>query len=164
MKIILDDEHTLVTTPHYPWRLHRSYKTVSGHKVILGIGGNVGNVVRRFEHLFHYLKSSPYIRVLETTPMLKNPPFGVEEQPYFYNCVMLVSTPLTPRGLLMYLMRVEKHFGRKRTIKNGSRTLDIDIIFYDNISMETKDLTIPHPAWMRRNSVIIPLQWLKGQS
>ncbi len=164
MKKLLDFEHELVTGAHYPWRISRRYEKITGHKAVLGIGGNMGNVPRRFEHLFWYLKHSPYLRVLETTPMLYNPPFGYLEQPFFYNSVMVVSTTLTPGELLRYLMRVEKRFGRRRTIKDGPRTLDIDIIFYEDVAIDTKKLTIPHPGWMHRNSVIIPLQWLKGRS
>jgi 2-amino-4-hydroxy-6-hydroxymethyldihydropteridine diphosphokinase len=124
--------------------------------------GNIGNVVRRFEHLFYYFKRSSLVRVIETAPILKNPPFGYIEQGDFYNSLILVETSLSPKALLSYVLRVEKVFGRKRLFKDGPRTLDIDIIFYENVKMETKNLTLPHPGWMKRSSVLIPLSHMKG--
>ena len=153
----LNDKHTLISTTYFP------YKTSSkgGYKALLGIGGNIGDVVRRFEHLFWVLKRSPFVRVIETSPMLKNPPFGYTEQQDFYNALLLVETQLTPKMLLRYVLRVERVFRRKRTFKDAPRTLDIDIIFYENVTMETKTLTLPHPRWKERASVLIPLSHMK---
>ncbi|MEA3418212.1 MAG: 2-amino-4-hydroxy-6-hydroxymethyldihydropteridine diphosphokinase [Campylobacterota bacterium] len=165
MKKVLDKQHTLIYTTHYPWQIDacKRREHSNEHKAILGIGGNIGNVVRRFEHLYWFLKRSRHVTLLESAPILKNPPFGFLQQPDFYNSLLLVSTFLTPRQLLRYLLRVEKRFGRRRLIKDGPRTLDIDIIFYDDIHMDSKELKIPHPAWMQRNSVLIPLQMMKGR-
>jgi len=156
----LNEKHTLIFTPHFPY----STKSKGGYKALLGIGGNIGNVIRRFEHLFFYLKRSSFIHMIETAPILKNPPFGYLEQGDFYNTLILVETHLTPQALLRYMLGVEKVFGRKRLFKDGPRTLDIDIIFYENIKMDTKRLTLPHPAWMQRDSVLIPLSMMKGNS
>lgn len=158
LKRMLDEKNELIFTPHFPYNT----KSKGGHKALLGIGGNIGDVVRRFEHLFFYLKRSSFIHMIETAPILKNPPFGYLEQGDFYNSLILVETDLTPRALLRYMLRVEKVFGRKRLFKDGPRTLDIDIIFYENIKMDTKRLTLPHPAWMQRDSVLIPLSMMKG--
>ena len=155
---VLNKNNTLIFTPHFPYNT----KNKGGHKALLGIGGNIGDVVRRFEHLFHYLKRSSFVHVTETAPILKNPPFGYTEQGDFYNSLILVETSLDPKVLLSYVLRVEKVFGRKRLFKDGPRTLDIDIIFYENVKMETKKLTIPHPGWMKRSSVLIPLSHMKG--
>jgi len=166
MKKVLDAKHTLIKTVHYPWQIDslRSVSYYKRHKAILGIGGNVGDVLRRFEHLFWFLKRSKYITLIESTPILKNPPFGYLDQDDFLNALLLINTSLTPRQLLHYILRVERLFGRKRTIKDGPRTLDIDIIFYDDVEMHSTELTIPHPAWMHRSSVLIPLSMLKGRS
>lgn len=154
----LNKNHTLISTLHFPYNT----KSKGGSKALLGIGGNVGDVVRRFEHLFRYFRRLPFIHVVETAPILKNPPFGYMEQNDFYNSLMLIETHLTSRELLRYVLHVEKVFGRKRLFKDGPRTLDIDIIFYENVKMETKDLTLPHPGWMKRSSVLIPLSHMKG--
>ena len=131
------------------------------YRALLGIGGNVGDVLRRFEHLFWYLKNSEFVYLLESSPILKNPPFGFLEQNDFLNAAMLVETDLTPKQLLRFVLRVEKKFGRKRLFKDGPRTLDIDLIFYEDITMESKELMLPHPAWMHRASVLIPLSMMK---
>lgn len=155
----LNDQHTLIKTECFPCTLSEK----SGHQVLLGIGGNVGDVVRRFEHLFYYLKRSSLVRIIETAPILKNPPFGYTEQEDFFNSLILIETLLNPKALLRYVLRVEKIFGRKRLFKDGPRTLDIDIIFYENVAMETKNLTLPHPGWRERESVLIPLAMMKGK-
>lgn len=155
----LDGKNTLMKGTQYP----AVFKSKSGHKVLLGIGGNIGDVVRRFEHLLCYLKRSSFLSVIETAPILKNPPFGYREQGDFYNSLLLIETRLSPKALLRYVLRVEKVFGRKRLFKDGPRTLDIDILFYENVKMDTKNLILPHPEWMKRNSVLIPLLHMKGR-
>jgi len=154
----IDAEHTLIKTRTYPSCANRK----SGHQALLGIGGNIGDVIRRFDHLLYYLKRSALVRVLETAPILKNPPFGYLEQDDFFNSLIHIETRLSPKALLHYLLRVEKHFGRKRLFKDGPRTLDIDILFYENVTMQTEKLTLPHPGWKQRASVLIPLSMMKG--
>ena len=154
----IDANNTLIKTKDFPCIL----SSQSSHNVLLGIGGNIGDVIRRFEHLFYYLKRSSLVHVIETAPILKNPPFGYIDQGDFYNSLIRIETLLTPKALLRYVLRVEKIFGRKRLFKDGPRTLDIDIIFYENVKMETKELTLPHPGWKERASVLIPLSMMKG--
>jgi len=153
----INSHHTLLKSELYP----SSYASKGGHKVMLGIGGNIGDVVRRFNHLFWYFKGSRFVDILQTSPILKNPPFGYVEQEDFYNALLLVETKLNPKALLRYVLRVEKVFGRKRLFKDGPRTLDIDIIFYENVTMKTDTLTIPHPGWHKRTSVLVPLSMMK---
>ena len=157
----LNRELTLISTPHFPYSVKK--KSKKQHRVLLGIGGNIGDVLRRFEHLFHYLRASRFVDILETAPMLKNPPFGYREQNDFYNSTVALQTDLSPRELLRYVLQVEKHFGRKRLFKDGPRTLDIDILFYENVKMDTPELTLPHPGWTQRSSVLIPLSKMKGK-
>jgi len=156
---VLNAQHTLIFTPLFPYNTS-SYR---GNKALLGIGGNIGDVVRRFEHLFWYFKRSSFIRVIETAPILKNPAFGFTAQEDFYNSLLLVETRLTPQALLRYILRVEKVFGRKRSFQDAPRTLDIDMIFYENVIMETKRLTLPHTGWMKRASVLVPLALMKNR-
>ena len=155
----IDAQHTLLKTKLYP----SISSEKGGNKALLGIGGNVGDVARRFNHLYWYFKRSAFVHVIETAPMLKNPPFGYTKQNDFYNSLMLIETKLSPIALLAYLLRVEKIFGRKRLFKDGPRTLDIDIIFYENVQMHTKRLTLPHPGWMQRTSVLVPLSLMKNR-
>ncbi len=127
------------------------------HNVIIGIGGNLGDTLRLFEHFFWYMRRSPLVSIVQTSSILKNPPFGYLDQPFFYNAVLLIKTDLSPRKLLAYLQKVEKRFGRKRSFKDAPRTLDLDILFFDNITIDTKELTIPHKEWHKRQSVVVPL-------
>ena len=155
----LNNAHTLIFTPHFPY--NETKESLMRHRALLGIGGNVGDVLRRFEHLYHFLKRQRAVYIVETSPLLKNPPFGFLQQDDFINGLILVETDMTPRELLRYVLRVEKRFGRKRLFKDGPRTLDIDLIFYENVTMESDVLTLPHPGWMQRSSVLIPLAKMK---
>ncbi|MEA1879935.1 MAG: 2-amino-4-hydroxy-6-hydroxymethyldihydropteridine diphosphokinase [Campylobacterota bacterium] len=155
----LDERHTLVKTMGYP-RVFSSKR--SGHRTLLGIGGNIGDVLRRFEHLLVVLQRSALVEVIESSPILINPAFGYVNQNDFYNALLLIETQLTPKKLLHYVLNIEKKFGRKRSFQDAPRTLDIDIIFYENVTMQTKDLILPHSGWMKRSSVLVPLSYMKG--
>lgn len=156
----LTSEYTSISTIFFP------YRTISKGKkrVTLGIGGNIGDVIRRFRHLFCYLRRSPLVHVIESSPILKNPPFGFLEQSDFYNAVVVIETELNPQRLLRYLLEIERKFGRRRLFQDAPRTLDIDILFYENRVINTPKLTLPHPKWLERDSVVIPLSQLKGSS
>jgi 2-amino-4-hydroxy-6-hydroxymethyldihydropteridine diphosphokinase len=155
----LDKEHNLYFQKLYPYQ--RKLSIIHQYNALLGIGGNIGDVRRRFNHLFIYLKKSPYITIIETAPILKNPPFGYLEQEYFYNSLIYVKTCLKPKALLRYILHVEKKFSRRRSFQDAPRTLDIDMIFYEDLYMSSKELTIPHPSWQERNSVLIPMSYMK---
>lgn len=139
----------------------RSANPAFKHTVVVGIGGNEGDVKKRFVALFRFLQNDRRFFVVETSPILQNPPFGYCEQNDFYNAVMVMQTSLHVRTVLKTLLHVEKLFGRKRSFKNAPRTLDLDIIFFDTLKRKQKHLTLPHPHWAERLSVIIPLVLLK---
>jgi 2-amino-4-hydroxy-6-hydroxymethyldihydropteridine diphosphokinase len=127
------------------------------YEVTLGIGGNIGDVRRRFEHLFFFFKREKKVKIIKTSLILKNPPFGYTKQDDFFNSIIVLKTSMQPRAFLHYLHRVEKKFGRRRSFANAPRTLDLDILFFDNRKINTKELQIPHAAWAQRESVVIPL-------
>ena len=134
------------------------YRKKFPHKATLGIGGNIGDVKRNFKKLFKLLNQNRDILVVATSPILKNPPFGYLNQPYFYNGVIHIYTKMNPKKLLKYLLKLERRFKRKREFKNAPRTLDLDIIFFDDKKIDTKELKVPHPKWKERVSVTIPLK------
>ena len=140
---------------HFPYKRKRE----SSHRytATVGIGGNIGDVKRRFEHLFMSLKRDKRIILLQTSFILKNPPFGFEAQDDFLNSIIVVKTNMQARVFLDYLMRLEKKFSRTRSFANAPRTLDLDIIFFDNKIINKDNLTVPHHSWHKRDSVIIPL-------
>jgi 2-amino-4-hydroxy-6-hydroxymethyldihydropteridine diphosphokinase len=139
---------------HFPSKSKLSTKR---YEVVIGVGGNVGDVRRRFLHLFFFLKREKILDLQQTSLILKNPPFGYKQQDDFFNSIIVLKTSLQPRAFLRYLLHVEKRFGRKRSFENAPRTLDLDIIFFDNRVINRRDLSIPHPEWQNRESVIIPL-------
>jgi len=154
----LNSSNKLIFSKYYPFLSKK--EDIKKKRVLLGIGGNIGDVVRRFIHLFYYLRKSNFLNIIETTPIVKNPPFGYLNQDDFYNSLIVIETDLTPKELLKYLLHIEKIFSRKRLFKDAPRTLDIDIIFYENIEMNTTTLSLPHPQWRKRDSVLIPLKYL----
>ncbi|MDR2100171.1 MAG: 2-amino-4-hydroxy-6-hydroxymethyldihydropteridine diphosphokinase [Campylobacteraceae bacterium] len=127
------------------------------HTALIGIGGNVGDVKKRFVALFRYFASCSLLHVSKTSPILQNPAFGYLEQNDFFNAVMVVQTSLSVQKLLKFLLHAEKIFGRVRSFKNAPRTLDLDIIFFDTAKFMQKDIIIPHPKWQERLSVLLPL-------
>ena len=140
-------------------RFGSTCRAISSHRysVTIGIGGNVWDVKRRFEHLFVYLKKDKRVEILQTSLILKNPPFGFTDQDDFFNSIIVLKTNMQAVVFLDYLMRLEKKFGRKRSFVNAPRTLDLDIIFFDNRVVNLEKLKIPHPEWFKRESVLIPL-------
>ena len=153
----LDDGLTLIRRPRFPAVFGAS---AHPYRVTVGIGGNLGDVVRRFEHLLVFFRRDPGVDVVATAPILKNPPFGFAEQADFFNSVIVLQTSLQPRAFMRYLLRVERRFGRVRSFPNAPRTLDLDILFFDRRRVALADLTIPHPHWFERESVVIPLSLL----
>ena len=142
--------------------LRFSYKTKkkSSHRyrVTIGVGGNIGDVKRRFEHLFNHFRRDKRVELLQTSLILKNPPFGFKEQDDFFNSIIVLQASMQPMVFLDYLMRLEKKFARCRSFANAPRTLDLDIIFFDNRVVDKPNLQIPHIEWFKRESVLIPLK------
>jgi 2-amino-4-hydroxy-6-hydroxymethyldihydropteridine diphosphokinase len=138
----------------FPAKIKKSDKR---NTVLIGVGCNLGNCIRRFKKLYLFFASHPKIDVIQTSIIYKNPPFGYLDQPDFYNSIMVVKTDFYPMELLNFLLYVEKKFGRKRSFKNAPRTLDLDIILYNNIKINTDKLKIPHPFYKKRDSVLVPL-------
>ncbi|MFZ2890232.1 2-amino-4-hydroxy-6-hydroxymethyldihydropteridine diphosphokinase [Sulfuricurvum sp.] len=155
---VLDERQSVYVDRHFPQTLSKAdgYR----YRVILGVGGNIGDTRRRMNHLWHYLGKLPQICRIQSGVILKNPPFGFHEQNDFDNTVIEIATSLQPRALLRLIWRIEKRFGRCRSFANAPRTLDLDILFFENYKVRTKELTIPHPHWSERLSVTIPLESL----
>lgn len=142
---------------------YRNKQQKGANIAYLGIGGNIGDTRRLFKKLFYYLERDSWMNIIQTSPILKNPPFGFLDQSDFYNAIIKISTTLTPQKLLRYILRIEKRFGRKRSFQDAPRTLDIDMIFYNDRVIKSKKLTLPHPHWYKRDSVVIPLCMMKGE-
>lgn len=162
LRRILDEKHSIYVDHYFPKTLSpsRRYR----YRAILGVGGNIGDVKRRMNHLWFYMQRMSLLRVVRSGIILRNPPFGYTEQSDFENTVMEIATSLEPKALLRLIWRIEKRFGRRRSFANAPRTLDLDILFFEKRSIRTKELSIPHPHWNERVSVTIPLGSLAHKS
>lgn len=159
MKKKLSQNLTLFYTSNFPKRFNKN--SSKKHTVTLGIGGNIGNTKKLFDKLILSLKKDARFTLLMTSALLQNPPFGFLEQNDFLNGIIMIKSDLCPNELLQAMQRYETKFGRKRSFQDAPRTLDIDIIFFDNKRVNTKNLIIPHKNWANRESVIIPLKYMK---
>lgn len=128
---------------------------------LLGLGGNLGDVRRRFERFYRVLQSDTRFFVAQNSLILKNKPFGFLRQENFLNAVMLVQSSLAPFALLKIMQRAELRFGRKRSFKNAPRTLDVDILYASAKVRSSSRLALPHPGANERISVILPLGTMK---
>lgn len=122
----------------------------------LALGSNVGDREGYLQNALAYLKKNK-IKIIQSSSVYETEPFGFKEQPWFLNMVIAIETQEQPSGLLTITQRAEKNAGRQRIFKWGPRTLDIDILFYNNEIIKTKNLTIPHPSLHERNFVLKPL-------
>lgn len=128
---------------------------MSQHTVYIALGSNLGN---RAVHLQTALQQMRAYVTIETTSFLyETPPAYVTDQPKFLNAVCKVSTPLTPYELLAAIEETMRVMGRVRTLRYGPRIIDLDILFYDDLQIDTPDLTLPHPRLPERDFVLEPL-------
>lgn len=95
--------------------------------------------------------------VCAVSRLYRSAPWGVYDQPAFINAVAVIQTELEPRALLQALQKIETDLGRTPTYKWGPRVIDLDIIYYDDVTMSEPGLTIPHPQYKDRSFVLIPL-------
>lgn len=127
------------------------------HQAFIAIGSNMGDKEAFVKRGIDALRELEDCVVEQVSEMIETKPYGVTDQPDFLNGMILVKTLLTPYELLAELMRIEQESGRERIVHWGPRTLDLDIIFYDDAVIDTKDLTIPHPDMANRRFVLEPL-------
>lgn len=123
----------------------------------IGIGSNVGEPQVQVGRALRELEGLPDTRLIRYSSLYETEPVGLRDQPGFINAVAIVDTALSPRALLDGLLDIEQRHGRVRTVKNGPRTLDLDILLYGNVRVHEDGLTIPHPRMHERGFVLEPL-------
>ena len=128
-------------------------------EALIALGGNVGNVRDTLDRAIDVLCDGDDIQLLARSSDYRTPPVGVTDQPPFINCAIIVTTELIPPALLERAQEVERQFGRDRARERhwGPRTLDIDLIAYDDLTRTTPMLTLPHPRALERAFVLLPL-------
>ncbi|MGM9931603.1 2-amino-4-hydroxy-6-hydroxymethyldihydropteridine diphosphokinase [Pradoshia sp.] len=123
----------------------------------IGLGTNLGDRESYLMNAIEELSSHPSNRITAVSSIYETDPWGYEEQGKFLNMVICLQTELSPQDLLACCMYVEKKLGRKREIRWGPRTIDLDILLYNQENIVTENLIIPHPRIMERAFVAIPL-------
>jgi len=123
--------------------------------IYLALGANLGD---RFANLKAAIAAlPPAVRVLVQSPVYETPPWGLTDQPAFLNMVLKGETALAPVELLKRLKLLETGLGRLPAVRWGPRRIDMDILFYDKLILDTPELTIPHPHLHERAFVLVPL-------
>jgi 2-amino-4-hydroxy-6-hydroxymethyldihydropteridine diphosphokinase len=128
-------------------------------EALVALGGNVGDVRATLDRAIAALCDGRAVRLVARSSDYKTPPWGVEDQSPFVNCAIAAATELAPAALLRRAQAVERRFGRDRANERrwGPRTLDIDLIAYDDVAIDTPALTLPHPRLFERAFVLAPL-------
>jgi 2-amino-4-hydroxy-6-hydroxymethyldihydropteridine diphosphokinase len=124
---------------------------------VLSVGTNIGDKKQNIENAIESLNLIPNTRVIKCSAIYETEPVGYAEQDDFYNAVILVESSFEPNEMLGICMGIESALGRIRTIKNGPRIIDLDVIFAENNIVNTTNLTIPHPRYNERKFVLVPM-------
>src|ERR1700760_378957 len=126
---------------------------------IIALGGNVGDVRATFKHAIAHICGMAQAALLARSSDYATAPWGEEDQPRFVNACVEIETSLDPHALLFTLHKIERKFGRDRANEKrwGPRTLDLDLIAYDDVSIQKPELTLPHPRLFERAFVLVPL-------
>lgn len=128
-------------------------------EALIALGGNVGDVRTTLRKAIEIFCDGEEVWLRKRSSDYKTPPWGVTDQPPFVNAAIAVATGLEPRALLERAHAVERIFGRNRASEErwGPRTLDIDLIAYDDLVLNEPDLVLPHPRLFERAFVLVPL-------
>jgi 2-amino-4-hydroxy-6-hydroxymethyldihydropteridine diphosphokinase len=128
-------------------------------EALLALGGNIGDVRETFDRAIAMVCADGAVRLIARSSDYRTPPWGVADQPPFINAAIIVTTSLDPRALLTRALAVERAHGRDRANERrwGPRSIDIDILAYDDFVLSEPDLTLPHPHLFERGFVLLPL-------
>ena len=130
------------------------------HKVFLGLGSNLGDRQANIERAIELI-SERVGEVIRRSSLIETEPWGFDSENKFLNGVILCETTLTPRQVLRKTQKIERDMGRKKktsSLQYSDRPIDIDILLYDNLTVDEPDLKIPHPRMQDREFVMIPLK------
>jgi len=127
------------------------------HIAYIGVGSNVGKKILLCQEAISEIIKSDRNRLLAQSSFYKTEPLGYTNQDWFVNGVIKIETDLTPHELLQALKTIESHLGRRETFRWGPRTIDLDLLFYDEEQIQLEDLQVPHPRLHERQFVLIPL-------
>lgn len=123
----------------------------------IGLGSNLGDSIQILKEALRSLQKTGSIQLQKCSACYLSKPWGLQDQPDFYNAVVGIQTGLSASNLLSSLQQVEQEFDRKREGKWGPRTLDLDILCYENLQQSNPTLRLPHPHFAERDFVLVPL-------
>lgn len=127
------------------------------HTAFVALGSNMGDKENYLEQALNSMRGKQEIRIKKVSEFMTTKPYGEAATDDFLNGAVKIETLFTPEELLNYMHELEAEAGRERKVHWGNRTLDLDIIFYDDTIMSTENLVIPHPDFMNREFVLIPI-------
>jgi 2-amino-4-hydroxy-6-hydroxymethyldihydropteridine diphosphokinase len=128
-----------------------------GHIAYIGIGSNIGDKLINCEKAISEILKKDHHKLLAKSSLFKTQPMGCTCQDWFVNGVIKIKTDLEAYELLQTLKTIESQLGRAETFRWGPRTIDLDILFFDDIEIDTEQLHIPHPLIQNRQFVLVPL-------
>nr|WP_263323917.1 2-amino-4-hydroxy-6-hydroxymethyldihydropteridine diphosphokinase [Neobacillus sp. Marseille-Q6967] len=128
-----------------------------GNKAFIALGSNIGNRYDYLVEAIQQLVKYSQVKLVNYSSVYETDPVGYENQDLFLNMVIEVQTEWSAEKLLDVCLKIEKELGRKREIYWGPRTIDLDILLYNQENIETEKLIVPHPRMLERNFVMIPL-------
>ena len=127
------------------------------HQVVIALGTNLGDKELNLKSAISQINSNVG-EVLKVSSIFKNSAVGFESENEFYNACLICKTELSPELVLEKLQEIEKILGRKKTKESyEDRVIDLDIIFYEDLVIKSKNLEIPHPSYSQRNFVLFPM-------
>lgn len=124
-------------------------------EAFLGLGSNLGDSAENLREAVRRLGKA--LRIERVSSIYRTEPVGLREQPFFLNAALKARTELEPRELLSYVSGIEDSMGRQRTVPSGPRTIDLDLLVYDDLLVDEPDLSLPHPRLVSRRFVLAPL-------
>lgn len=138
---------------------------MNSHKVYLGLGSNLGDCRKNLERAIRLIGDRVGL-VTRQSSFIETEPWGFESPNKFMNAVILCETTRSPREVLLLTQQIERDMGRmKKSVSGGyaDRAIDIDILLYDDVTIDEPDLKIPHPLMHQRDFVMIPLKEVRSK-
>jgi len=127
------------------------------HRAFIALGSNLQDPATQVSRAFEALAVLPATRLIRRSSLYRTAPVGYDNQPDFINAAAEVETDLDALSLLRALLALETSHGRERPFPNAPRVLDLDLLLYDDLTMNTPELTLPHPRMHERGFVLFPL-------
>ena len=147
--------------PWAPVLLELKYPSVrivrARHIAYIAVGSNLGDKKAHIEQALKLIDQNVHTKILRQSTLIETDPVGYDDQAPFLNGALMVSTTLTPKKLIQWLMTIETDLKRERLVKWGPRTIDLDVIYYDDLVTDDIDIVLPHPRMHERAFVLEPL-------